>query len=109
MAHIGPKRHQSVNVILIFIIRKIIIIIFVQQTVLDTMLISVYNLIYTSMPVLALGILEQDVNEIKSLEYPRLYTPGLINSLFNKRQFLRSALHGSLSSLILFIIPFGKH
>ena len=57
---------------------------------------------------LALGIFEQDVNEHKSILYPRLYTPGLRNKLFNKKEFFRSAVHGSLAAFVLFFIPYGK-
>lgn len=72
------------------------------------MFISVYNLFYTSMPVLALGIFEQDVNDKNSILFPKLYTPGLKNALFNKREFFRSALQGFVTSCVLFFIPFGK-
>lgn len=72
------------------------------------MYISVYNLFYTSLPVLAIGILDQDVNDKNSILYPRLYTPGLQNLLFNKREFLRSSLMGFFASAVLFLIPYGK-
>lgn len=72
------------------------------------MFISVYNLFYTSLPVLGLGIFEQDVSDKHSLEYPKLYTPGLTNALFNTREFVKSVIHGVFSSLILFLIPYGK-
>lgn len=78
------------------------------QTVFDPMFISVYNLFYTSLPVLGLGIFEQDVSDKHSLEYPKLYTPGLTNALFNTKEFVKSVIHGVFSSLILFLIPYGK-
>lgn len=72
------------------------------------MFISVYNLFYTSLPVLALGIFEQDVSDKHSLEYPKLYAPGLKNELFNTDEFIKSVFHGIFSSLILFLIPYGE-
>lgn len=72
------------------------------------MFISVYNLFYTSLPVLALGIFEQDVSDKNSVEYPKLYTPGLTNALFNTNEFIKSVFHGIFSSLILFLIPYGE-
>lgn len=78
------------------------------QTVFDPMFISVYNLFYTSLPVLALGIFEQDVDDKLSLEYPNLYTPGRTNALFNTREFIKSVIHGVFSSLILFLVPYGN-
>ena len=71
------------------------------------MFISVYNLFYTSLPVLALGIFDQDVNDVNSLKYPKLYTPGHLNLLFNKAEFFKSAMHGCLTSCVLFFIPYG--
>ncbi|XP_059621420.1 phospholipid-transporting ATPase ID isoform X2 [Phlebotomus argentipes] len=82
---------------------------FSAQTVFDPMFISVYNLFYTSLPVLALGVFEQDVSDKNSLEYPKLYTPGIMNSLFNTTEFIRSVLHGIFSSLVLFLIPYGTY
>lgn len=64
------------------------------QTVFDPMYISVYNLFYTSLPVMAVGIFDQDVNDKNSLLYPKLYAPGLQNMLFNKKEFCWSAIHG---------------
>ncbi|XP_034660765.1 probable phospholipid-transporting ATPase IM isoform X8 [Drosophila subobscura] len=82
---------------------------FSAQTVFDPMFISVYNLFYTSLPVLSLGIFEQDVSDKNSLEYPRLYTPGLKSELFNIREFIYSVLHGAFTSLVLFLIPYGVY
>lgn len=81
---------------------------FLLQTVFDPMFISVYNLFYTSLPVLALGVFEQDVSDRHSLFFPKLYTPGLKSQLFNTKEFVYSVLHGAFSSLILFLIPYGK-
>lgn len=82
---------------------------FSAQTVFDPMFISVYNLFYTSLPVLALGVFEQDVSDKHSIQYPKLYTPGLKNSLFNTTEFIRSVLHGVFSSMVLFLIPYGTY
>ncbi|XP_044589031.1 phospholipid-transporting ATPase ID isoform X3 [Cotesia glomerata] len=82
---------------------------FSAQTVFDPMYISVYNLFYTSLPVLAVGVFDQDVNDKNSLMYPKLYTPGMQNLLFNKKEFCWSALHGFWASCILFLVPYGTY
>ncbi|XP_046439096.1 probable phospholipid-transporting ATPase IM isoform X3 [Daphnia pulex] len=82
---------------------------FSAQTVFDPMFISVYNLFYTSLPVLALGIFDQDVNDVNSLKYPKLFTPGHLNLLFNKGEFFKSAMHGCITSCVLFFIPYGAY
>uniref|UniRef100_A0A2A4JBM6 P-type phospholipid transporter n=1 Tax=Heliothis virescens TaxID=7102 RepID=A0A2A4JBM6_HELVI len=82
---------------------------FSAQTVFDEMFISVYNLFYTSLPVLALGVFEQDVADATSLQFPKLYAPGHTSQLFNKTEFIKSTLHGCFTSLVLFLIPYGTY
>ncbi|XP_050349752.1 probable phospholipid-transporting ATPase IM isoform X2 [Nymphalis io] len=82
---------------------------FSAQTVFDEMFISVYNLFYTSLPVLALGVFEQDVSDATSLQFPKLYAPGHTSQLFNKTEFIKSTLHGCFTSLVLFLIPYGTY
>ncbi|XP_046141510.1 phospholipid-transporting ATPase ID isoform X3 [Osmia bicornis bicornis] len=82
---------------------------FSAQTVFDPMYISVYNLFYTSLPVMAVGIFDQDVNDKNSLMYPKLYAPGLQNLLFNKKEFCWSAIHGFFASCVLFLVPYGTY
>ena len=57
---------------------------------------------------LALGVFDQDVNDKLSVKFPKLYTPGLTSSLFNKQEFFRSALQGFLTSCVLFFMNYGK-
>ena len=78
------------------------------QTLFEPMFIAVYNVFYTSQPVLALGIFDQDVDATHSLKFPKLYAPGLSSALFNKREFFKSALHGFISSCFLFFISHGE-
>ncbi|XP_071051029.1 probable phospholipid-transporting ATPase IM isoform X2 [Onthophagus taurus] len=82
---------------------------FSAQTIFDPMYISVYNLFYTSLPVLAVGIFDQDVSDKNSILYPQLYKPGHINLFFNKKEFLLSALQGCYVSLVLFFVTFGTY
>lgn len=48
----------------------------------------------------------QDVDDYYSIRYPKLYTPGLLDSGFNKKVFVFSATEGIITSLILFFIPY---
>ncbi|XP_006887000.1 PREDICTED: probable phospholipid-transporting ATPase FetA-like [Elephantulus edwardii] len=78
---------------------------FSAQAVYDTWFITFYNLIYTSLPVLALSLFDQDVNESWSLYFPELYEPGQENLYFNKKEFVKCFMHGIYSSLVLFFVP----
>jgi len=82
---------------------------FSAQTVLDPGFIAVYNLFYTSQPVLALAYFDQDVNPANATKYPRLYYPGTVSLSFNFKLFTVSALHGFFTSFILFMIPLGAY
>jgi len=82
---------------------------FSAQTLFEPMFIAVYNLFYTSQPVLAMGIFDQDVDANMSLKLPKLYAPGLKSSSFNKREFFRSALQGFLTSCVLFFLTYGAY
>ncbi|KAA0703813.1 Phospholipid-transporting ATPase ID [Triplophysa tibetana] len=80
---------------------------FSAQTVYDEWFITLYNLVYTALPVIALSMFDQDVNDRWSFQYPQLYSPGQLNQYFSKMAFVRILLHSCYSSLILFFIPWA--
>uniref|UniRef100_A0A803XVC7 Phospholipid-transporting ATPase n=1 Tax=Meleagris gallopavo TaxID=9103 RepID=A0A803XVC7_MELGA len=80
---------------------------FSAQTVYDQWFITLYNLAYTSLPVLGMSLFDQDVDDRWSLLFPQLYVPGQENLYFNKTVFIKCMLQGIYSSLILFFIPYG--
>lgn len=49
----------------------------------------------------------KDVNEELSVKYPTLYLPGQKSTLFNRREFLFSVMHGIITSLVVFFVPYG--
>ncbi|KAM9376045.1 phospholipid-transporting ATPase ID [Pholidichthys leucotaenia] len=81
---------------------------FSAQTVYDQWFITLFNIVYTSLPVLAMGLFDQDVSDRNSLRYPSLYKLGQQNLLFNKRQFFLCTLQGVATSFLLFFIPYGS-
>uniref|UniRef100_A0A8C3FZ75 Phospholipid-transporting ATPase n=1 Tax=Chrysemys picta bellii TaxID=8478 RepID=A0A8C3FZ75_CHRPI len=80
---------------------------FSAQTVYDQWFITLFNIVYASLPVLAMGLFDQDVNEQNSMDYAKLYEPGQLNLLFNKRKFFICIAHGVYTSFALFFIPYG--
>ncbi|XP_036071926.1 phospholipid-transporting ATPase ID isoform X1 [Oryzias melastigma] len=80
---------------------------FSAQTVYDQYFITLYNIVYTSLPVLAMGMFDQDVPDQRSLEYPKLYEPGQLNLLFNKREFFICIAQGIYTSVVLFFVPYA--
>ncbi|KAG7265065.1 hypothetical protein CRUP_024305 [Coryphaenoides rupestris] len=69
--------------------------------------ITLYNVCYSSLPVLLVGLMDQDVNDKLSLKFPKLYLPGQQGVLFNFKKFFISLFHGIFTSLIIFFIPYG--
>ncbi|KAM6944471.1 phospholipid-transporting ATPase ID-like isoform 1-T3 [Lycodopsis pacificus] len=80
---------------------------FSAQTVYDEWFITLYNLVYTALPVLGMSLFDQDVNDAWSFQHPKLYVPGQLNLYFSKKAFFQCALHSGYSSLVLFFIPYA--
>ncbi|KAL0450667.1 UNVERIFIED_CONTAM: putative phospholipid-transporting ATPase 8 [Sesamum latifolium] len=63
---------------------------------------SFYNVFFTSLPVIALGVFDQDVSARLCLKYPMLYLEGVHDILFSWPRILGWMLNGILSSMIIF-------
>eukprot|EP01135_Chromosphaera_perkinsii_P007148 Nk52_evm1s717 gene=Nk52_evmTU1s717 len=72
------------------------------QTFFEAYFVTLYNVLFTSLPVIALGIFDQDVSPYYSLKFPQLYYMGQKNLLFNVRVFLNMLAYGFYASLIMF-------
>uniref|UniRef100_UPI00358E6B32 phospholipid-transporting ATPase ID-like n=1 Tax=Myxine glutinosa TaxID=7769 RepID=UPI00358E6B32 len=82
---------------------------FSAQTVYDEWFITLYNLVFTSLPVLALAIFDQDMGASWSLAFPSLYDPGRKSELFNGNIFMSGCCRAIFTSLALFFVPFGAY
>ncbi|KAI4313998.1 hypothetical protein L6164_026941 [Bauhinia variegata] len=63
---------------------------------------SLYNVFFSSLPVIALGIFDQDVSSRYCLKFPLLYQEGVQNVLFNWRRILGRMLNGFICAIIIF-------
>jgi len=75
-------------------------------TIYDPIFITLFNVIFTSLPIIFLGIFEQDVSDKDCILYPGLYEAGLKNSLFSFNAFLQSLFKGFYHSIVIFFVPF---
>lgn len=80
---------------------------FSAQTVYDEFFVTLYNVVFTSMPILVVGIFDQDVNDKVSIERPNLYLPGQKSKFFNKSIFLMSIMKAVITSAIIYFCCFG--
>ncbi|QCD95239.1 phospholipid-translocating ATPase [Vigna unguiculata] len=65
---------------------------------------SFYTVFFTSLPVIALGVFDQDVSAKLCLKYPFLYLEGVEDTLFSWPRILGWMLNGVLSSLVIFFL-----
>lgn len=65
---------------------------------------SCYNVLFTSLPVIALGVFDQDVSAKLCLKNPFLYKEGVENILFSWTRILGWMFNGLLSSIIVFFL-----
>ncbi|CAN6482787.1 unnamed protein product [Victoria cruziana] len=63
---------------------------------------STYNVFFTSLPVVALGVFDQDVSARLCLQYPLLYQQGVQNVLFSWRRIFCWMLNGVYSAAVVF-------
>ncbi|XP_050995756.1 phospholipid-transporting ATPase IK [Acomys russatus] len=77
---------------------------FSAQPLYEGWFLALFNLLYSTLPVLYIGLFEQDVTAEKSLKMPELYVAGQKEELFNYGIFLQAIGHGILTSLINFFI-----
>ncbi|CAA6665564.1 unnamed protein product [Spirodela intermedia] len=66
--------------------------------------ISFYNLAFTSLPVIALGVFDQDVPASICLKFPSLHQDGVKNIFFSWRRILGWMVNGVCGSLIIFYL-----
>ncbi|KAK8960196.1 putative phospholipid-transporting ATPase 4 [Platanthera guangdongensis] len=80
---------------------------FSGQSVYEDWYMILFNVILTSLPVISLGVFEQDVPSDVCLQFPALYQQGPKNLFFDWRRIMAWMANGLYSSLIVFFINIG--
>ncbi|GAV73284.1 E1-E2_ATPase domain-containing protein/HAD domain-containing protein [Cephalotus follicularis] len=75
---------------------------FSGQPAYNDWLLSIYSLLFTSLPVMSMGIFEQDVSARYCLKFPQLYQEGVKDVLFSWRRILGWMFNGFLCATIIF-------
>lgn len=65
-----------------------------------------YNLAFTSLPIIFLGVLDQDVSAKVSLLVPEIYRSGILRAEFNQKKFWLYLIDGIYQSVISFFFPY---
>lgn len=70
----------------------------------DDWYMALYNVIFTSLPVISLGVLEQDVSPELCLQFPILYKQGQRHIYFSWSRIIGWLLNGLIASLVIFFV-----
>jgi phospholipid-translocating ATPase len=73
----------------------------------DYGLILLYNLVFTSLPVIMLGALDQDVRAPALMAYPQTYRPGREGKLYTRTQFWTACLDGVYQAGVCFVVAWA--
>ncbi|KAN0126049.1 P-type ATPase [Russula decolorans] len=68
--------------------------------------IMLYNLLFTSLPVSALGAFDQDINAKAAMAFPQLYIQGIRGLGYTRTKFWLYMLDGLYQSAVVFYIPY---
>ncbi|KAI8840520.1 hypothetical protein BC829DRAFT_420794 [Chytridium lagenaria] len=63
------------------------------------------NLLFTSLPVVVVGILEKDLNRSTLMAVPELYRFGQMNQGLNFRLFIKWMMQGGLHAILAVVVP----
>eukprot|EP01137_Pigoraptor_chileana_P033308 Opistho-2@23991 len=78
---------------------------FSGQILFDKWLLALYNVLFTVLPPLAIGVFDRDVSAEMLMKVPQLYSIGQTNSRFNTRVFWGWCANAIFHSLLLFWLP----
>lgn len=74
------------------------------QSLFERWTLGVYNILFTSIPVIVFGILDQDISDVFVNKYPELYRSGQRKYLFNIQVFWGVVLNAVYHSFLVFIL-----
>ncbi|OBZ89260.1 Phospholipid-transporting ATPase DNF1 [Choanephora cucurbitarum] len=72
----------------------------------DYSYITLYNLVFTSLPCIFAGIFDQDLKAEYSFKFPQLYLMGIRNDKFTTSRFLLTVLDAIYQSAVCFGLPY---
>eukprot|EP01132_Coremiostelium_polycephalum_P005005 gene5005-6233_t len=75
------------------------------QTFYERFTLTAYNVAWTFIPVIVMGVLDKDISEPMIMNFPQLYQTGIKRYYFNIRVFWGWVLNGLYHSFILYAFP----
>lgn len=65
-----------------------------------------FNLIFTSLPILVIGIFDEDISQEKIQKFPRIYSLGVLNTMFCTKKVLSYVAISVIQGILLIIMMF---
>eukprot|EP01137_Pigoraptor_chileana_P037560 Opistho-2@34827 len=78
------------------------------SSIYDTFFLTFYNVFFSSLPIIILGIFDKDLSDQVALRHPGLYVVGQKQMLFNFKVFWMSLANGAYMSLVLYFVTYGS-
>ena len=82
---------------------------FSGSTVIDGVNLQIFNLIYTSLPILVVGVADQDLKPHILLENKKLYRQGLKSRIYTRWKFWLIMLESFYQSAVIFFVTYGAY
>ncbi|XP_069676428.1 phospholipid-transporting ATPase IF-like isoform X2 [Periplaneta americana] len=79
--------------------------VFSTQPLYDSIFLTCYNLLFTSLPILIFGLFEQNYSAKTLLDYPQLYQDIRRNVLMSWSTFFQWIMFGLWHSVVLYFVP----
>ncbi|KAL6053235.1 P-type phospholipid transporter, variant 2 [Balamuthia mandrillaris] len=111
----GRFSYQRISKVILYSVYKNIVLYITQfwfnalngfsgQSLYERWTLAMYNILFTFVPVLIIGLFDKDVHERMALQFPQLYSEGRRNIHFNIKVFLGWLINSIYHSLLIFII-----
>jgi len=75
----------------------------------DSMYLMMYNLLWTSLPPMAIGVLDQDAPDILLESKPELYVRGRESRVYKPYSFWFNMMDALYQSVVIFFLSFGSY
>lgn len=82
---------------------------FTGQSLFEQWTLAIYNVVFTSLPIIIFACVDEDVCRATVLENPQLYKDGQSNALFTLPIFLRWVANGIWMSAVVFFVGYGTY
>ena len=98
--------YKNVVIVMPAYLLNIMTALFSGQRVYEEFMYQLFNVIFTALPIIAFGVLEQDLCKKDCLRFPQLYRIGPDRGHASKRVFAEWMLTGFWHSCLIFFIPY---